>query len=101
MLDDDNLNVVSLIGDDASLSSSSDPDVSASMVPSVTRRAITEMSKLPMGHRACLVLRDLDAAAVGRISLALFVIHQHPIELRTNLFLSLCERSEAARRSQY
>ena len=74
MLDDDNLNVMSPIGDDDSLLSSSDPDVSASRVPSVIRRAY-------------LVLRDLDAAAVGRVLLATFVIQQHPIKLRTNFYL--------------
>jgi hypothetical protein len=87
MLDDDNLNVMSPIVDDDSLLSSSDPDVSASRVPSVIRRAITEMSKLPKEHRAYLVLRDLDAAAVGRVLLATFMIQRHPIELWTNFYL--------------
>ena len=89
MLDDGNLNVMSPIGDDDSLLSSSDPDVSASRVPSVIRRVITEMSKLPKVHRAYLVLRDLDAAAVGRVLLATFVIQQHPIKLRTNFYLCM------------
>ncbi len=52
VLEDDNLNFMSPIGDDECLFSSFVPDTSVSVIPLAIRRAIPELSKLHriLGH---------------------------------------------------